>query len=302
MKVNGQVFNIQRFSLHDGPGIRTTVFLKGCPLRCPWCHNPEGLEDAPQIRVTFNRCTRCGRCAAACRLGGHAITAEGHALQLESCDRCGACVEACPAGAIEMVGRTMAVAEVLATVRRDIPFYRNSDGGMTLSGGEPLRQYRFSRALLAAAKAEGIHTAIETAALDRWERLAALAPSVDLWLVDLKHTDNARHTALTGVPNRRILGNIRRMATEGWPIVLRIPWVPTMNAEPLFLDGLARLLGAFSTPPPVEFLPYHRLGLGKWASLGGCSPIAAAIPAAEQAEIEPWAARLRALGGAVKVG
>jgi pyruvate formate lyase activating enzyme len=302
MSVNGQVFNIQRFSLHDGPGIRTTVFLKGCPLRCVWCHNPEGLEQEPQVRVTFNLCGRCGRCAAACHLGGHEVTAEEHNLHLAPCDRCGACVEACPAGAIEMVGKQMSTEDVLAVVRRDIPFYQNSGGGMTLSGGEPLQQYRFSRTMLETAKAEGMHTAIETTALFSWERLAALAPSVDLWLVDLKHTDNARHKALTGVPNRRILANIRRMVEAGWTILLRIPWVPTMNAEPLFLDGLHAFLAEFPTPPAVEFLPYHRLGIGKWAALGGCSPIEAEIPAAEKADIEPWAERLRGVGVEVKIG
>ena len=302
MSTQGWVFNIQRFSLHDGPGIRTTVFLKGCPLRCQWCHNPEGLETEPQVRLTLNLCSRCGRCAAACAHGGHEVTADGHQLHLAECVRCGKCAEACLIGALEVVGKRMTVEEVLGVVRRDLPFYEQSNGGMTLSGGEPLAQYAFSRALLQAAKAEGMHTAVETSALIPWPRLAALAPLTDLWLVDLKHTDDARHRLFTGVPNRRILANICRMVDAGWPLVLRIPWVPQRNAEPAFLAGLTDFLRALPTPPPVEFMPYHRLGQGKWTSLGGDSTMPDDIPAAERTEIEPWAEALRAVGVEVKIG
>ncbi len=299
---DGWVFNIQRFSLHDGPGIRTTVFVKGCPLSCVWCHNPEGLVSTPQVRLTTNLCVHCGRCVAVCAPGGHAVDAEAHTLRLEDCTRCGACVTACPAGALEMVGRSMSVEDVLAVVRRDIPFYDTSGGGMTISGGEPLAQFDFTHALLTAAKAEGLRTAMESALLTPWERLQALAPLLDTWLVDLKHTDDARHRTLTGVPNTLILANLRRMIEAGWPLTVRIPWVPTLNAEPAFLDGLLSFLPAFPTPPPVEFMPYHRLGLSKWPALGGTSRIDAEIPAADRAEIEPWAACLREAGITVKIG
>jgi len=196
----------------------------------------------------------------------------------------------------------MTVEEVLAVVRRDQPFYDTSGGGMTLSGGEPLAQYAFSGALLSAAKTEGMHTAIETTAFAPWERLAAWRPLLDLWLVDLKHTDDTRHRTLTGVPNTLILENIHRMTAEGWPIILRIPWVPTLNAEEAFCDGLEAFLADCATPPPVEFMPYHRLGIGKWSALGGSAVIDEAIPAATREEIEPWAARLRARGVSVKIG
>lgn len=302
MSVDGSVFNIQRFSLHDGPGIRTTVFLKGCPLRCLWCHNPEGYDARPQIRLTTNLCTRCGRCVAVCAPGGHVVTPDGHTLHLAGCTRCGHCVDACYAGALEMVGSRMTVEEVLAVVRRDVPFYQNSGGGMTLSGGEPLMQFAFSQALLEGARAEAMHTAIETTAFAPWERLQELRPLVDLFLVDLKHTDDARHQALTGVSNTRILEHIRRMMYEAWPMILRIPWVPTMNADDLFLEGLEAFVTAVPRPPLVEFMPYHRLGIGKWTALGGESPIDGEIPAATPEQIAPWAERLRAHGIEVKVG
>lgn len=296
INTHGLLFNIQRFSLHDGPGIRTTVFMKGCPLRCLWCHNPEGLTASPQVRLSANLCTRCGRCAAACALGGHELNETAHTLHLTSCCRCGQCVAACYAGALELVGSSMTVEEVLAVVRRDLPFYEQSGGGLTLSGGEPLAQFAFTRALLAAAKAEALHTAMETSAFAPWEQLAELAPLLDLWLVDVKHTDEARHRELTGVSNARILENIRRITASGWPVLVRIPWVPGVNTDDVFLTGLRAFLATLAQSPKVEFMPYHRLGQGKWQALGGLSPLPDAIPAAVAEDIAPWVAALRADG------
>lgn len=294
--LTGWVFNIQRFSLHDGPGIRTTVFLKGCPLHCIWCHNPEGWNSRPQIRLATTLCAHCGRCEAACEHGGHTVTADQHELHLDDCIRCGRCADACPAGALELVGGSMSPEEVLAVVRRDLPFYDQSGGGMTLSGGEPLAQYDFSVRLLEMARAEEIRTAMETTAIGEWGRIEALLPLVDLFMVDIKHTDTTRHKQLTGVPCDTILANIRRLVERRKPLILRVPFVPGMNVEPQFLAGLQDFLLSLDEPPPVELMLYHRLGLGKWESLGGESPMPLDIPAATKDDAAPWIEQLTTQG------
>jgi len=213
--MTGMIFDIQKFSIHDGPGIRTTVFLKGCPLRCLWCHNPEGVSPHRQVSFTPDRCIGCGYCFQHCPRGLHKMVDEKHVLEREGCAVCGKCAEACYAEALEVIGREASVEEVVEEVLRDKPFYETSGGGMTLSGGEPLLQIDFTEALLKRAKELGLHCCVETSGFGAFENLARIAPCVDLFLYDVKETDNERHIELTGVPNTTILANLRTLHDEG---------------------------------------------------------------------------------------
>ncbi|MEP7359012.1 MAG: glycyl-radical enzyme activating protein [Anaerolineales bacterium] len=272
---NGLVFNIQRFSIHDGPGIRTTVFLKGCPLRCFWCHNPEGLRPKLEVQFTPSRCIGCGACVPACPEGAQELGPNGRIFHRERCNNCGACVAVCYAEALQLNGKEMSLEQVLAEVLPDRPFYETSGGGVTLSGGEPLLQPGFTQAILERCKAEGLHTAIETTTQTRWEHLEALLPLVDLFMVDIKHLDPQKHIAATGVSNRRILANIRRLAATGKPLTFRIPVVPSVNdtaAEIQAIAGFVAALGGLRADGgagiSLELLPFHRLAGDKYTSLG----------------------------------
>lgn len=272
----GSVLRLQRFSLHDGPGIRTTVFLKGCPARCPWCHNPESQAPGPELMLFPERCLRCGACATACSNG----------LDRSRCTACGACAEACPAGARQIVGRTATAAEVLEEASRDRVFFDESGGGVTFSGGEPLAQPAFLRELLLGARELGLSTAVDTCGFAPRETLLGLQPLVDLFLYDLKLLDEARHERLTGLPLSPILGNLEAVAAAGARVWLRVPVVPGLTDDE---EALARAasLAARLRLARVELLPYHATGSGKLHRLGRESPLEGLVP--------PPAARLEAL-------
>lgn len=264
----GLVFAIERCSLHDGPGIRTTVFLKGCPLQCVWCHNPESIAARPELYFLHERCRRCGACVTACPHGCHELSVDEHSIERAICDACGRCVEACPAAALEIKGRTMSVEDVLAEVIRDRDYYEESGGGMTLSGGEPMAQYGFSYELLAGARKQGIHTCIETSAYAPRDRLLAIAPVVSLFLIDWKDTDSARHREWTGVPNERIRENITALDAAGAAILLRCPIVPGCNARPDHFRGIAALANELTHVAGIDVMPYHPMGRSKCARIG----------------------------------
>ncbi len=278
--ITGLVCNIQRFSIHDGPGIRTTVFLKGCTLRCFWCHNPESIEPSLELQLHPDRCIGCGACIEACPEGAQTLNEAGEPVfYRERCIACGACVEVCYAGARELSGREMTVEEVVHEVLQDRPFYENSEGGVTLSGGEPVYQPEFSYEILARCREEGIHTALETAGHVPWERLARLLPVTDLLMMDLKHMDPEKHKWAVGASNRLILDNARRLVETGKPIIFRTPVVPTVNDTPEEIGAIAAFVrnlqarrashdGRSDALISLELLPFHRMAGDKYASLG----------------------------------
>ena len=262
----GCVFSLQRFSTDDGKGIRTCVFLKGCPLRCLWCHNAEGLSPAPELAFYENACIGCGTCVAVCPQGALALENGKARLDREKCTVCGACATACPTGALTQVGKQMTVEEVLKTVRRDRPFYGKT-GGMTITGGEPLAQAAFTLALAKAAKAEGISVIIETCGYGRTEDVLALFPYVDLFLFDCK-ASTSRHRALTGVEDALILKNLAALCDRGAAVTLRCPIVAGANLDEDFTKKISSLAKKHEGIDAVQLMPYHRTGLGKPAAIG----------------------------------
>jgi pyruvate formate lyase activating enzyme len=266
--LTGLVFNLQRYSIHDGPGIRTTVFLKGCPLCCAWCHNPEGISPRPELVVVESRCAGCGECRRACPFGDSVSGAGALPAHPEQCQLCGACVEACPTGARQMIGRTMTVPEVLQEILKDRIFYESSGGGVTFSGGEPLLQPHFLRALLEACRAHGLHTVLDTTGFGCTEHLLAAATLSDLVLYDLKAFDETRHRALTGVSNRGIRENLQVLDRVHRNVWIRLPVVPGFNDDLEELKRIADFVAGLRSVTLVNLLPFHRTALHKWKRLG----------------------------------
>ena len=261
------IFNIQRFSVNDGPGIRTNVFFKGCPLNCLWCHNPESKSTKPDLGFIASKCIGCGHCLTQCP--GHCHTMENgeHVIDRSKCLACRACERFC-AGALEIMGREMTVDEVLGEVMKDEIFYKTSNGGMTVSGGEPLSQIDFTVNLLAALKKAGIHTALDTTMYASWDRVERTIPYTDLYLIDIKHMDSHDHETVVGVPNEQILANTLKLAQSGAHIRVRVPTIPNFNDSDknfIALGEFAKKLGSSLTE--IQVLPYHSLGVAKWARI-----------------------------------
>jgi pyruvate formate lyase activating enzyme len=271
------VFHIQRFSIHDGPGIRTTIFLKGCALGCFWCHNPEGRHPFLELQYFPSRCIACGECVRVCPSSAHEIADGVHQFLRDRCTTHGACVDVCCSGALEMNGRIMTADDVMREILQDRAFYLSSGGGVTLSGGEPGLNARFSSEILRRSKEEGLHTAVETCGYCSPEALRTLIPLTDLFMMDLKLMTAEKHAEATGNTNERILANARMLAMTDKPLIFRTPVVPTVNdggAEFAGIVGFVRDLMALRSAHgntatiSYELLAFHKLGSDKYASLG----------------------------------
>ncbi|MBE5732080.1 MAG: glycyl-radical enzyme activating protein [Clostridiales bacterium] len=266
--MKGIVFNIQKFSVNDGPGIRTTVFLKGCPLSCTWCHNPESKRAFPELMYSADKCVMCGKCAHVCPKNVHLFENGKHIVVRENCIACGKCEEECLYEALEIAGKEKSVEEVIDEVLKDKIFYETSNGGVTLSGGEPLLQYEFSLELLKRAKQEGLHTAIETCGYTSEEKIREIASYVDLFLFDYKITNDQLHKKYTGVSNERIIHNLKVLNSLGKQIILRCPIIPGINDTDEHFSGIARIANELGCVSEINVEPYHPLGKSKAEKLG----------------------------------
>lgn len=260
---------MQRFAIHDGPGIRTLVYMKGCPLRCLWCSSPQSHKMAPEILHTELRCQKSGRCVEACPVKVISFSEEeGPKIDRELCTSCGQCVEACPNQALELVGNYMTVDELFQEVNKDSPFYRRSKGGVTMGGGEPTMQHEFLTEFLKKCKQQYIHTAIETCGYVKWEHLEKLLEYLDLVYFDIKHMDALVHKELTGVSNELILENARR-ASAMRPMIIRIPIVPGYNDSDDNILATARFTAELGENlKRIELLPYHKFGTQTYTRIG----------------------------------
>lgn len=280
MEPTGIVFNVQRFTIHDGPGMRTEFFLKGCPMRCQWCSNPESQRQAMELGIYKTKCLGdqvCGDCQKVCPSPGTLLFRDGKlaAIDYRKCTNCMACLNICPNDTIKPWGKEMTVGECMEIIRKDRGYYEGSGGGVTISGGDPLLQCDFAAALFKACKEEGFHTCFESDFHNVWAPVAKVLPYSDMFIADIKHLDSHIHKQRTGVPNEMILANLIRLSQQGKPIILRIPVIPGFNNTQENMDAtadfiLSKMNGHVRT---LQLLSYMRLGEEKYASLNRPYPM-----------------------------
>lgn len=290
------IFNIQKYNMYDGPGIRTLVFFQGCPLRCKWCSNPEGLERKHHVMFKSNFCTNCGACVSVCPVGIHTISSETHMHEINrnlDCIGCRKCESACLESALSIVGQVKTVSEIMEVIEEDRAFYETSGGGVTLGGGEVLMQPEVAANLLMACKQEGIHTAIETCGYAKPEAVMKVAEFTDLFLFDMKHIDPERHFQLTGVRNELILSNLEKLLHGRYNVKIRMPLLKGINDSK---DEIERVI-SFLMPyrdyknfKGIDLLPYHKMGVNKYKQLGREYPIQGdpALSNEDLERIEGW--------------
>ena len=266
--MTGVIFDIKRYSIHDGPGIRTTIFLKGCPLSCWWCHNPESQSAFSEVIYRPDRCIGCGACEAVCPVGAIALTQRGYVADPDRCTGCGECARVCPAEAREMIGRVVNVEDILKEIEKDVLFFDESGGGVTFSGGEPLSQPGFLAEILKACSERDIHTVVDTCGFAPREAFEKIEPFVRLFLFDLKIMDPEIHRNFTSVSNELILSNLQWLSDQGAKVIIRIPVIPGVNDNEENMEATGKFLAGLPSRPEVNLLPYHASAREKYRRFG----------------------------------
>lgn len=301
MDAKGIIFDIKKYAIHDGPGIRCTVFMKGCPLRCSWCHNPESWQGEPEPMYRPIRCIQCGRCLEVCPESAISFNHGVPVTDTARCTRCGTCLTFCPANARQIIGRVTTAGEVLEEIEKDLVFFDTSAGGVTFSGGEPLMQPDFLESMLAGCQELEIHTAVDTCCYANTEIVRNISEYTDMFLCDIKHMDSDKHKQFTGVENQLILDNITLLAELGKDIIVRVPVVPGFNNDPTSIKQIGLFVKELKSILEIDILPYNSGGSAKAERLGRKSSVPLR-PYSSDGEINMLAECLRNLGFIVKVG
>jgi len=266
--MTGLTFDIHRFSLNDGPGIRTTVFLKGCYLKCEWCHNPESQSFKPQLSFNPEKCLHCFECVKACPNNAHKIKDNKHFVEWALCDFAGKCVEVCPSGALKIIGNSTEVEFIISEVMKDKKYYDKTGGGITISGGEPMAQFEFTKEILMMAKQKGIHTVLDTCGYGEQNHYKEILDYVNLFLFDYKFTDEKLHKEYTGATNNEIIDNLDFLYSNAASIILRCPLIPGINDSEEHLKGIKEIIKKYPLLKSVELMPYHNMGRDKASRVG----------------------------------